>query len=337
MLVALWITPAAWACNEPRMEIYAPPEVRAGDTIFFELSDTLVGAEYAVKVNGETVQTGTDTTEAQGYRGSFEVPDLGSESREVSFDGYVSHPEDGASSTPTSDLARYGPPAATPSPARGQTGQPATPQDTTAPPAAQGPLGAPGASPGGPAARPPTSPDAPLGAGPAGGDQPSQGARAPAASTRGAQAGAIASSPTAAEAAAVAEQSPAALASSKAARRGGNVRDAVAEEPLRRPAPVHAWGSEAVSTSGGFTSGMLVALAVLLLAGLAGGGFARVRARRPTPSVPPEVVADTRGGDLLMEAELQEMVAEHRGGEESGEPAPAPAAEPERELVAGPS
>jgi hypothetical protein len=317
------------------MEIYAPPEVRAGDTIFFELSDTLVGAEYAVKVNGETVETGTDTTETQGYRGSFEVPDLGPESRDVSFDGYVSHPEDGASATASSDLARYRAPAATPSPAPGQTGQPAPSQNTTAPPAAQGPSTISGASPGGPAARAPNPPAGPLGAGPAVGDQPSQGARAPVSRTRGAEAGAITSSPTAAEAAAAAERSPAARVSSKAARRGGDVREGVAPEPLRRPAPVHAWGSEAVSISGGFIPGVLVALAVLFLAGLAGGGFARVRGGRPTPWVPPEVASNARTLDLLMEAELQEMVAEHRVGDELGEPEPAPDAG-ERELAGVP-
>jgi hypothetical protein len=136
-------------------------------------------------------------------------------------------------------------------------------------------------------------------------------------------------------AAAAAGGSPATTSVAREGEHG--VQRVVPRAAGERLAPVHAWDAVRVRPSGGVTLAVLVATGLLLLAGIAGGGFGfvRIRTRRPAPWVPPAVAVEARARDILMEAELQEILAEARAREVLSEPEPEPT--PGRELVAGPS
>ena len=91
-------------------------------------------------------------------------------------------------------------------------------------------------------------------------------------------------------------------------------------------------------TTDAVTPAVLAALGLLILAGMAAGGFgfARVRLQRPSPWVPPAIAEETRTRELLIEAELQEIVAEERARAASTEPVRDAEADPERKLVGPP-
>lgn len=82
--------PAA-ACNFPK--IYAGPSgaVHPGDTVSYQITDLSSGAEYAVYVE-RTQVTPTLTTTADGtVEGTFEMPDMGDFTHDVSVEAEISH------------------------------------------------------------------------------------------------------------------------------------------------------------------------------------------------------------------------------------------------------
>jgi hypothetical protein len=303
--------PSALACNEPSISIYAPAEVRAGDTVYYELTDVDVGAQYSIKANGQPVASGAKTTDGQGYRGSFQVPDLGGSDQDVSFDGYVFHPDDGASSNPSSAQARY------------RAAQPATPpaQPTSPEPAAgQPPAGT------GSVGTQPAAPDPSLGGGRPG---PGRSPSGPAPTRPRPQGSPESAAPTAEVSRPAAAGHTALTHVGHAARTeaAGRSREAVKPAPATSPPtpasltwPPEAWASarQADDAGDGSPPGVLIAIgALLLVAGVAGGGGALVRLRRRGPEPePPVAPAAATGQDTEkldgVEAALQELLAEER-------------------------
>lgn len=321
-VLLLLSAPTALACNEPRMSIYAPPEVRAGDTVYFELTDVDVGAQFSIKANGEPVASGTKTTEGQGYRGSFQVPDLGASDQDVSFDGYVFHPDDGATSNPSSAQARYRAAQPAPAPVQPTSPEPAAGQPPAETVTVEAQRAAPEPTLGGGRPSPGRSPSAPAPTRP----RP-QGRPETAAPTVE-----VSRPPAAGEAALSSKQRTTALRHAAHAARAqvaGRSRESGKAAPATSPAmpasltwPPEAWASarQAVDAGEGSPPGVLIAIgALLLVAGIAGGGGALVRSRRrgPEPELSVALAAaarqDTEEFDAFgVEVALQELLAEER-------------------------
>jgi hypothetical protein len=299
----------AYACNEPAVHVHAPPDVQAGDTIVFDVTDTTRGAEFYIRVNGTMVVSGTDDTEAQGYRGTFEIPDLGSQDVDVIYDTTVAHPADQTAPNSTPQRrSRYRAPLPPPS-------QPAPVSDPAPSPApSPAPQGSGGASVGPPPALPGAlgagPPEAPSGGRPAGDARPST----PAAATRPAVARDPVLTRAAAAAAELAALTPVATDRSATDARRLPARAGAAGLAAGPPAPalVRAVGTAAVQPGEGPPVILIVACAMLLLAGIGGGGYAYARARCAGP--PPELGGAEATTDefdsVALEAELQEILAE---------------------------
>jgi hypothetical protein len=302
----------AWACNEPAIHI-ADTSAGPGDTVRFTLSDTQPGATYTVWVEGRVVATGEDTTAAQGYRGTFTMPDLGGSTRSVYVKGEIRHMDESAehvfdgpwTTEPQFQFTRPASPGAAP-PAREPVHAPAPteaperqrPPVDTEPGTPAGSSPSTGTGPAGPATPgPPSSPVKP--ADPSGSSRPEMTAAAKAA----------------------AESPSRAIARDRASR-------AAAPAPVRRPEQVEK-GDAAPLTRPDETptapSAFLVAIALIVLAGAASvmlrllrrGGATPSGDRTPTvpPWIPPDVRREAWARDVLIEAELQELIAEERARE----------------------
>lgn len=83
-LAMVALTPAlAYACTEPEFTLLTD-RARAGDIVEFTVSNTEPGAGFGLSTDGWHKSFSDDSAE-QGYRGSFEMPDLGDGSRTVSI------------------------------------------------------------------------------------------------------------------------------------------------------------------------------------------------------------------------------------------------------------
>jgi hypothetical protein len=326
----------AWACNLPRIHI-ADTQVGPGDTIPYALSDTQQGATYTLAVEGRPIHPDgancrrtavgwecEDTTAAQGYRGTFTMPDLGGSTRSVYVKGEIMHMDESAEHTfdgpwtsePQVQFTRPGSPATTP-PASGPTPLPApteapgrhrTPVDTH--PGTPGGGSAPtGSGPTSPAA--PGPPSSPVTPGDPSGSPPADGSSASNAVTEGLR---------------------------QAASRD-RARRAPAPVPVRLPR----WVERSVGTpltrpdeAPVGPSTILVGIALIVLAGAAlvivrllrRGGATPSGDRVPVvpPWIPPDVRREAWARDVLIEAELQELIAEEHAKELAADRDGAPAA-----------
>ncbi len=66
----------ALACSEPNL-VLGESQAGAGDIVSYSVSGTDQGASYTLSVDGTGVGSGTDSTAAPGTSGSFTMPDLG--------------------------------------------------------------------------------------------------------------------------------------------------------------------------------------------------------------------------------------------------------------------
>jgi hypothetical protein len=176
---ATLVAPAAtWACNQPYVSLSAT-SVAPGDTVYWSIANVDLGAEWdGVRIAGRTVVPPGSVTEARPH-GSFVVPDFGDKAISLPVETTLAHAADGGS-WPKSATLQYRPPSAPPVEAPPEAGPPA---ESGAPPSIEElprrrgePNG--NASPGGPTRGGGETGDAPRGPGP----QPSEpvSTRAPA-------------------------------------------------------------------------------------------------------------------------------------------------------------
>lgn len=282
---------AAWACNEPRLDP-SPDTAGPNDPVGFTITGTDPGAAYTVTIEGQTVASGTDGTQAAGTTGSFTMPDLGSESRTVYLEAVVQH--DGSQWKPPATMQYQAVP--TPPPDDSDQG-PAPGGDT---PSEQG-------SPGGHRSSDAVNQDAisavPTPA-PAAAPVP---AAAPSTGSPVADEPAFVGSTAAVEA-----ETPESV---RHAARQANEEDESTWIPLPR-APEALTGETEIGDVT-VANEVLLALALLAVLGLGGGGLVFVLARRLGPD-PQHVAAEVARGfdEMEIEAELQEIIAEERARRE---------------------
>jgi hypothetical protein len=338
----LLVTPLARACVEPTLDAW-PENPGPGDQVNFWLTNLRDGAQYSVKVNEIEVVPQTIAHGTAPVRGSFTMPDMGASSAEVSVQATVVDTDIAGGSAPTPpDNITYRIPSGPPPPAGNQ--EPTPERGASSPTGTQTPGGT-GGSHHGPAGRgPDRPPSAPKPTGPqpsspeVSGTQPVEHGVAD--STAGAEEAAVAA-PTTERPASVARPAERKRAQSPV-RRGGGV--AGPPMPSTRARSVATDGTARVETvRDGLPPAAVIALGVLVVAGLAGGGWAFVRARLRGPTPEPEAAADVAAPpevELLdldaelerlvasevvtvdLEAELQRMIAEgQQPAEEAGLPA----------------
>lgn len=288
--------PAAHACNEPGLG-GLPPTVGPGSPnpgpVPFSIANTDPGATYTLQVAGRTVASGTDL-DGGGVAGTFTMPDLGSD-QAVAVEAFVSHE---GSSWPSSKAIQFraavpaqggpGPTATTP----GKQSKGAQPDEQFGRAGRQNTEGSGGASAHGQSAVPSHQPTP-------------------------------ASGPTAAVSQAGAPTADAARAGSEAdaSFRGREGLAAMA----RGDAPGAAVRTESAAGGAQVPAVVIAALVLMLIAGLGGLGVRLVRGRAGGPPQrrdAAEAVALPAAAEI--EAELQEMIAEHRArqlvGERVGDP-----------------
>jgi hypothetical protein len=108
-IAALWLfAGSAWACLTA--DLTTSPSAGPGDPVSFGISGIEPGAHYTVTFQGQTVASGTNTTNNNGVSGSFSMPDLGSQEQTTYAEADTIHPEDGESFHLTSSI-EYLPPA----------------------------------------------------------------------------------------------------------------------------------------------------------------------------------------------------------------------------------
>jgi hypothetical protein len=311
--VAMSGASSAWACFRPTFDIDVT-SARPGDTVPFTLSHTQVGATFTVAVEGfVVVPAGEDTTAAQGYRGAFTMPDRGGSTRSLLVKGEMKHIDDSADHPddgPWSDeralqFIRPGPPGEPPA-ARDPVDAPAS---TEAPERPRAPVDSKPSAPG--AGSPST------GSGPAGSPSP----RPPSSPVKGADRSGS-PQPEASAAAKVPADTPSRANARHRARR------APAATPVRRLRQAERSVGIPLTrpdVTPAVPSTLLVGIALIVLAGAA---FVMVRLLRrggATPSgdrapvvppwIPPDVRREAWARDVLIEAELQELIAEERARE----------------------
>jgi hypothetical protein len=309
--LVLLAAPSAHACNDPTLDAY-PENPGPGDQVSFWLTNLTDGAEYSVNVDGIEVVPTTIARGSGPVHESFRMPDLGSSSRDVTVQAKVAHPDiaDGTGSASPSDNVTYtilsGPASPTPVQEPIQERGASSPTDTQT-------SGGSGGSPHGPAGRGPDQPpSSPKPTGP----QPSSPGVPATQPVELDVAGSEAGGSDAPVATSTSAQSPSVAKSAqprraRTARRGGAVAGPPVPATLRRlPA---ADGTTRVDTvSGGLPLGTVIAVGVLLLAGLAGGGWAFVRARLlrlgPEPEAAVHAVAPLEPERLALDAELERLV-----------------------------
>ena len=97
---------AAFACLEPRLDV--PSSAYAGDQVEFTITDTTPGAEYTVEVNGTVVARGISTGGARGATGTFTMPNLGPDPMTVYAKSTTAHDDiEGGRPYPSEQPMRY--------------------------------------------------------------------------------------------------------------------------------------------------------------------------------------------------------------------------------------
>lgn len=338
VLFSLVFAGPAHACNEPVLMVN-PTEAGPGNVVQYAITGLTPGGAYQLTVEGEPVASGTASGTVA--RGTFPMRDLGATSTRVSVEGVVQHSDIEGSPTGTDEWrvstsldyrAPQSPPTQEPQPQRpvSQGGeatgpQPAAPQGTTSPGprpnTSAGPrVSEPGSN--GPGGAPKRSAHRPHGA-------PGPGAAERAVGDTGAASGAATGQAPGQQAVSTSSnpqtaRTPAhdALSRSsavRAARKGG--RQAAAPVPPSLSSIPRAFVPQRVvaRSDEDLPLGVLIAVSALLVLGLAGGWWARVRSRRPGPEPEPQLAAaaivdqDTQEFDAFdVEAALQELIAEER-------------------------
>ena len=308
---------AAQACNGPNVGI-GPDTAGPGDQVSFTISNLNPGAHWSLQVDGGEIRSGDVAPNEYMARGTFTVPDSG---HNVSVSAVITHDDiataDHSDRTDSKTLFYRAPSSSAPSaqqpPAQESAPSPqsSVQQPTSAPTATHGGAGSTGPAAGGahPGPRARANPSQP---------SPSASPSSTVTRTRAAAAGNAAASAVGGF--------QATQGAGQAARARGQVVIAVPAANPRsadRIAPVPVARLAAPS---GPPMPVVLGLAGLALAGLAGAGLAAWR----RPAGPPPDIATTAPlvvppaprptedlHALAVEAELQEMVAEHAAGEGS--------------------
>jgi len=322
----------ALACLDPNISL-SGSSFSAGDPVGYSISNTLPGAHYTIKIGGVTVADSTDPGGEPGLQGTFTMPDLGEGASAPSFEATVDHPEDGyphqavPGSGSTMNYRGHASATSTPSPTPQVT---STPSPTGVPTTHSGPAPAPAGNPS-----------------PAGGQQAGAGDSLSAPSTtdgsavpesgtpalgKPAEHHATVTAPGAPDASEPAGSSLGANASAgpvQAGQSSASVRPAgglasaqrppAGARPAAKPVPEPAYHPGAALE----TSSAVVSPGILLLLGLLGGAclYLVLRRNRPgseesvarvSPWTPPSVQTEVDWRSALIEAELQEIIAEDR-------------------------
>lgn len=342
-LVALAVPVSSLACVTPDIAIGGgsgggSSSGGPGDTIGFSISNTERGANYTIDFGG-TKLTGTDDTAEPGLQGSIQVPDLGDHASTVSVSASFDH-EGATYSSKVSTFSYTGRP------------QPASPPPASVPQAPPGQSTPATANPGtNPGTAPPVDGGSSAGSGSPATDHGSAqtgssetaGAGSIHAASGGSGVGIRAEAVKSTESAEPPVAQPDAAATSPgkhAAQRVGEpaMQDATGDSAVERPAtPLTAQPASPaqsqdvpggrvrdVSAAENVSSGAL--LGVLLAALIALAAMLVLVIRRIGPDetgvgtgefrwTPPSLSAEARWRGVLIEAELQEMIAEGRARE----------------------
>jgi hypothetical protein len=114
---------AARACNQPYISLSAT-NVAPGDTVYWSIANADIGAEWdGVRIAGRTVVPPGTVTEARPD-GSFVVPDFGDKAISLPVETTLAHASDGGS-WPKSATLEYRPPSPPPAEAPPEAGPPA--------------------------------------------------------------------------------------------------------------------------------------------------------------------------------------------------------------------
>ena len=324
LLSCLAAAGAAWACNEPYITVN-PSSAGPGDTIKWTLANVEPRAKYTVTVAGRAAGDGVAGDSPP--TGTYEMPDFGTSPRDVYFQWTLTHEEASAThaegsfngETGSAEVA-YRPPATSPQPA------PQTPAPTAPAPSEPGaglgvanprekkgaagkPVG-PGPRTDPPAVREP----APRSPAPVGTVVPVAGRQVPDRTPVPARVELV--EPRAEDRSALTAEAPRVDAEARIALPG--------PQPSRRLPLVHATGRSipAAEEPPALPATVVVGLSVLLVLGLGAVGIWTLRGRGSLPGsrlaaggpqwVPPGLGLEARAQDLLVEAELQELIAEER-------------------------
>jgi hypothetical protein len=315
-LVGLIIAPAAGACEIQSLSVSGGSGgvVRPGDTLTYSLvvksTEASPGesAGYVVSLGSDTLGRGTATINDGGSSGTFTLGDLGSSKRQITISAYLDNGTPATSGHLNYDGTAAAPMTPKEQPAGQSAGTGSTPSSPGTSPPAQSPASGPSTPPraGAPGKVVEHSRALTEATRPHIGARPVQTpARLP---VRRPEPVAVPAHATAAAPAVAAHRSV--LASPPAAVHPvGLGARRVEAAPARAGSPPLARTSNRQSRR---LAPIAFALVVLLLA--VGGGFAGsaiLRRRRPLPG---RGAASSLSHDLAVEAELQEMLAEHHAG-----------------------
>jgi hypothetical protein len=318
-VLAGWTVPTlAGACQNVGFTLN-PTSAGPGDTVNFTISGIDSGAGYTIWVNGAPWQSGTNTNGGPGYSGTFPMPNEGASPQSIDIHVEIDHPQDGTDRlpawTPESRTYPYTGLSASQAPANPPLNQSAQPT--------QGHPSSPNSSPGAGGTDPSHSGPAGLGGGSAqGGDGASGGGGGSASGGFGSGDGfgsgggetatdqlpAFGSRVRHAAEARNSFRGSATVNGAKPASVPGSARQANIASPTSYP----------VNRALGISTAALAALALVLLLGGGAAGVLVLRRRRrgPDPGYSPPLtvslpqMAEMR--DALIEAELQELIAEER-------------------------
>jgi hypothetical protein len=316
-LLLLLVASPASACNCPTLMITGPmgaaaPHVAGpGDQVTYTVTELTSGATYSILVDGTEIAGGQLQSGTQ-VSGTFVVPDLGGSSRNVNVEAKVTHEDfnqEGCNTRPR-DYLEYTIPAAPPSGTPGASAplgdQRGAPSETTpAKERTERTRRPAGHRPEQPASTP--TPIAP---------HPSRGAPL----THPVAVGVTGSTGTADHIAAGRANVELRAADGNAIRQGRGGSTAaragpVAAMPFRAAAgPSHANGvARAGPDRDSLPAAALIALGLLAVAGMAGGGWAFVRARLCRPAPEPEAaaraVAPPEAAQVNLDAELSRLLS----------------------------
>jgi hypothetical protein len=120
----------ASACNDPNL-VLGRSQAGAGDTVGYSISGTDQGASYTLTVDGIRLESGTDDSLDPGTTGTFTMPDLGNTSRGVGVQLLTAHE---GNEWPSTQSILYTVPAASTTPSGAAAAPPSSqPQTATGP------------------------------------------------------------------------------------------------------------------------------------------------------------------------------------------------------------
>ena len=325
----LCAAPHAYACQFPDISIPSsggspsggPPSAGPGDQVVFTISNVDQGARWDVSLPDHPIDGGVG--DGSAVRGEFTIPDLGSRSRTVKLHALVDHDDGGP--YPSDAELEYRAPAPPAGSAPEPSQEPASPgQPDAAPVQAEQPAGVP--------RQPDKGPDADLAPRVRPGRTP---ARIGARTTHEQKTSRTETRLVTRSRTTVVHATP--VVTARAPEKVGSGPKAKATAPRRTshmppmhppreptrtdtPAPpTHTW---TIPSARSGSDSPPVVLLLLLLAGAAAAVVYAIRRARPGPGakeletapppVPPEPALHARPRELLVEAELQEIVAEER-------------------------